>query len=68
MCLQNHSKLTILSVIGLGFTALITAMIGLFVVKKAYLGAIGLQLLPILTIGLPTVILLTPYLHTFGIL
>jgi energy-coupling factor transport system substrate-specific component len=57
---RSLAKLSILSVIGLIFTALITAITGLFVEHVATLVAIGFQLLPLLTIGLPTVILLTP--------
>ena len=57
---RSLAKLSILSVIGLIFTALITTITGLFVVHVASLVAIGFQLLPLLTIGLPTVILLTP--------
>jgi energy-coupling factor transport system substrate-specific component len=62
---RSLAKLSTLSVIGLVFTALITAMIGLFVEHVASLVAIGFQLLPILTIGLPTVILLTPLFAYF---
>ncbi|MGD9395511.1 MAG: hypothetical protein PVJ05_03695 [Candidatus Thorarchaeota archaeon] len=57
---RSLAKLSVLSAIGLVFTALITAIIGLFVEQVATLVAIGFQLLPLLTIGLPTVILLTP--------
>lgn len=57
---RSLAKLSIISVVGLIFTALITAVIGLFVEQVASLVAIGFQLLPLLTIGLPTVILLTP--------
>ncbi|MHA2395432.1 MAG: hypothetical protein ACXAC0_01905 [Candidatus Thorarchaeota archaeon] len=62
---RSLAKLSILSVIGLIFTALITAVIGLFVEHVATLVAIGFQLLPLLTIGLPTVILLTPLFARF---
>jgi hypothetical protein len=62
---RSLAKLSILSVIGLVFTALITAIIGLFVEQVASLVAIGFQLLPLLTIGLPTVILLTPLFARF---
>ncbi|MHA2027532.1 MAG: hypothetical protein ACW98U_16660 [Candidatus Thorarchaeota archaeon] len=57
---RSLAKLSILSAIGLIFSALLTTVIGLFVEQIAILVAIGLQLLPLLTIGLPTVILLTP--------
>lgn len=62
---RSLAKLSILSVIGLIFTALLTAAIGLFVVHVATLVAIGFQLLPLLTMGLPTVILLTPLFARF---
>ena len=57
---RSLAKLSALSVVGLLFTALITTAIGLFVEQVATLVAIGFQLLPMLTIGIPTVILLTP--------
>lgn len=57
---RSLAKLSILSAIGLIFAALITTVVGLFVEQVAVLVAIGLQLLPMLTIGLPTVMLLTP--------
>ena len=57
---RSLAKMSVVSVIGLIFTALLTAVIGLFVERVATLVAIGFQLLPLLTIGLPTVILLTP--------
>jgi len=62
---RSLAKLSILSVIGLIFAALISAIIGLFVEQVATLVAIGFQLLPLLTIGLPTVILLTPLFARF---
>ena len=57
---RSLAKMSVISAVGLIFTALITAVIGLFVERVATLVAIGFQLLPLLTIGLPTVILLTP--------
>jgi energy-coupling factor transport system substrate-specific component len=62
---RSLAKLSILSVIGLIFAAVITAIIGLFVEQVATIVAIGFQLLPLLTIGLPTVILLTPLFARF---
>lgn len=53
-------KLSIMSAIGLVFTALLTVVFGLFVEGVASIVSIGFQLLPILTVGLPTVVLLTP--------
>jgi uncharacterized membrane protein len=57
---RSLAKLSIISLIGLVFTALLTVVIGLFVERIATLAAIGFQLLPMLTKGIPTVILLTP--------
>ena len=62
---RSLAKLSILSAIGLTFTALIITVVGLFVEQIAVLVAIGLQLLPLLTIGLPTVLLLTPLFARF---
>ncbi|MBE0526451.1 MAG: hypothetical protein IH631_05880 [Candidatus Thorarchaeota archaeon] len=62
---RSLAKLSILSAIGLIFAALITTVVGLFVEQVAVLVAIGLQLLPMLTIGLPTVMLLTPLFARF---
>jgi len=62
---RSLAKLSILSAIGLIFAALITTVVGLFVEQVAVLVAIGLQLLPLLTIGLPTVLLLTPLFARF---
>lgn len=55
-------KMSIMSAIGLIFAALLTVIFGLFVEGIAVIVAIGLQLLPMLTVGLPTVILLSPLL------
>jgi len=62
---RSLAKLSILSAIGLLFAALITTVVGLFVEQVAVLVAIGFQLLPLLTIGLPTVLLLTPLFARF---
>ena len=53
-------KMSIMSVVGLVFTALLTAVVGIFVEGVATLVVIAFQLLQILTLGLPSVILLTP--------
>lgn len=53
-------KMSVLSAIGLVFTALLTVVFGLFVEGIASIVSIGFQLLPMLTVGMPTVILLTP--------
>ncbi|MFX0107134.1 MAG: hypothetical protein ACFE7R_02530 [Candidatus Hodarchaeota archaeon] len=55
-------KLSVMSVIGLVFTALLTMAFGLFVEGVAVIVSLGFQLIPMLTVGIPTVILLTPLL------
>ena len=62
---RSLAKMSLISVVGLIFTALITTVIGLFVERVATIVAIGFQLLPLLTIGVPTVILLTPLFARF---
>ena len=57
---RSLAKLSILSAVGLVFMALIVAVIGLLVEVYGELVVIGLVMLPLLTVGLPTVILLTP--------
>jgi len=53
-------KLTILSVVGFVFTLLIIVAAGLVVESYATLVVLGFVMLPLVTSGLPTVILLTP--------
>lgn len=53
-------KLTILSVVGFVFTLLIIVAAGLVVESYATLVALGFVMLPLVTSGLPTIILLTP--------
>ncbi len=55
-------KLSILSAIGFIFTVLLLVVIGLVVEEYATLVAMGFVLLPELTLGLPSVLLLTPVL------
>ena len=55
-------KLSILSAIGFIFTVLLLVVIGLVVEEYATLVALGFVLLPELTLGLPSVLLLTPVL------
>ncbi len=57
---RSLAKLSVMSLIGLVFTTLLTVVFGLFVERLATLAALGFQLLPLLTKGIPTVILLTP--------
>ncbi|MFW9788033.1 MAG: hypothetical protein ACFFE2_13420 [Candidatus Thorarchaeota archaeon] len=59
---RSLGKLSILSAIGLVFTALLLVVIGLFVEQTSALAGIGFILLPLLTTGLPSVILITPIL------
>jgi uncharacterized membrane protein len=59
---KSLGKLSILSAIGLLFTGLLLVVIGLLVEQTAVLANIGFVLLPLLTTGLPSVILLTPIL------
>ncbi|MFW9805583.1 MAG: hypothetical protein ACFFFK_02485 [Candidatus Thorarchaeota archaeon] len=59
---RSLGKLSILSAIGLVFTGLLLVIIGMFVEQTAVLAGIGFVLLPLLTTGLPSVILITPIL------
>ncbi len=62
---RSLAKLSILSVIGMAFSALLYTVIGLLVEGIAVLVAIGFQLLPLLTLGIPSVFLLTPLFARF---
>ncbi len=53
-------KLIVASVIGFVITILLSVVVGLFVEGYGTLVAIGLVLLPELTVGLPTLVFLTP--------
>jgi len=55
-------KLSILSVIGMVFTTLIVVVIGIAIEGYATLVAIGLVMLPLLTVGIPSVLIITPLL------
>ena len=59
---RSLGKLSLLSAVGLVFTALLLVVIGLFVENHSVLVGIGFVLLPLLTVGLPSVILITPIL------
>jgi uncharacterized membrane protein len=62
-------KLSILSAVGFVFTVLILLAAGLVVESYATLIALGFVMLPLMTTGLPTVILLTPiYGRVYNIL
>ena len=53
-------KLAILSVVGLAFTGLLLVVVGILIEGYSVLVGIGFVLLPMLTQGIPTVILLVP--------
>jgi energy-coupling factor transport system substrate-specific component len=53
-------KLSILSLVGFVFTLLIVVVVGLTVESYATLVVLGFVMLPLLTTGLPTILLLTP--------
>ena len=57
---RSLAKMSILSMVGLVFTLMLVVVIGLLVGDVAILVLIGFQLLPELTLGLPSVFLLTP--------
>lgn len=59
---RSLGKLSLLAAIGLVFTALLLVVFGLFVGQISALAEIGFVMLPLLTTGLPSVILLTPIL------
>ena len=53
-------KLSILSTIGMVFTTLLVMAIGLTIEGYATLVALGFVMLPLLTVGIPSVLLITP--------
>jgi hypothetical protein len=57
---RSLAKLAILSTIGFVFTALLATVFGLMVEGAATLAVIGFVMLPLITVGLPSVMLLTP--------
>jgi hypothetical protein len=57
---RSLAKLSLLSVAGFMMTALLVLVIDLFVESFGTLAAIGFAFLPLVTVGLPTVALLTP--------
>jgi hypothetical protein len=59
---RSLGKLSVLSAIGMVFTTLLIVVIGLMVEVYSTMAAIGFVMLPLITLGLPTVILLTPVL------
>ena len=59
---RSLGKLSVLSAIGMVFTTLLIVVFGLMVEVYATMAAIGFVMLPLMTLGLPTAILLTPVL------
>lgn len=59
---RSLAKLSILSLVGYTFTILLVIVFGLLVEDYSILAALAFSLLPMLTVGMPTVILLTPVL------
>lgn len=55
-------KLSIISAIGFIFTVLLIVILGLYVESYATLVVLGFVMLPLMTMGLPTLILLAPLL------
>jgi uncharacterized membrane protein len=53
-------KLSVLSTVGFMFTVLIVVAVGLTVESIATMVALGFVMLPLITVGLPSVMLLTP--------
>jgi hypothetical protein len=59
---RSLGKLSLLSAVGLVFTALLLVVFGISIEQTAVLAGIGFVMLPLLTTGLPSVILITPIL------
>lgn len=59
---RSLGKLSILSLVGLVFTGLLLVVIGLFVEQTSVLAGLGFVMLPLLTTGIPSVVLITPIL------
>ncbi|MBN2228923.1 MAG: hypothetical protein JW779_04950 [Candidatus Thorarchaeota archaeon] len=59
---RSLAKMSVLSAIGLVFTALLVVVFDLTIVHHSILIALGFVLLPLMTVGLPSVILITPIL------
>ena len=57
---RSLGKLSLLSVVGFVFTTLLVVVIGITVESYSTLVAIGFVMLPMLTVGLPSALLLTP--------
>ena len=59
---RSLGKLSVLSAIGWVFTVLLITVIQLMIEVVATMASIGFAMLPLMTLGLPTAILLTPIL------
>lgn len=59
---RSLAKLSILSTVGLAFALLLTTVVGLFIGQLEALVAVGFLLLPSLSLGIPSIMLLTPLL------
>ena len=59
---RSLGKLSVLSMIGWVFTVLLIVVIQLIIEVVATMASIGFVMLPLITLGLPTAILLTPVL------
>ncbi|MFX0107136.1 MAG: hypothetical protein ACFE7R_02540 [Candidatus Hodarchaeota archaeon] len=59
---RSLAKLSVLATIGFVFTALLVTVFGLMVEGAATLAVIGFVMLPLITLGLPTALFLTPVL------
>lgn len=57
---RSLAKLSILALVGIVITTLLVVVIGLLIETYSILVALGFVLLPMLTVGIPTVVLLTP--------
>jgi len=57
---RSLAKLSLLSAVGLVFTACIAVMFGLFIDQHSVLLELGFVMLPLFTVGLPSVVLITP--------
>ena len=57
---RSLAKLSVLSAVGFVFTVLIVVAVGLTVESLATLVVLGFVMLPLITVGLPSVLLLTP--------
>ena len=57
---RSLAKLSLLSAVGLVLTACLAVMFGLFIDQHSVLLELGFVMLPLFTVGLPSVVLITP--------